>query len=440
MRNWILILGSFFLFHVNGFTQGENDAFLSLLEKGQKAFEGKDYDTCIKCYEEAMTYQPNNAWPKFAAARCYDSKKNKKKSFQHLIQAVESDWEDVEGWLDNSDNDFGHLKRKKRCWKKVQRKINTQQKEAGLDLVLREDLLQMGRDDQKYRTQIHEYSKAGKYNSPEVTELWKKQSEIDAKNLKRSEEIIAKYGYPSKQLVGKKAAKSIFLVIQHADLKYQEKYIALFKEAVKKGDLKMSTLALMIDRIEVSKGRPQIYGTQVGENQKTGELMFDPIVDEKRINKRRELIGLSSIESYAQRFNFEYKLQKRQYSEADFRKFTGGWDLVNIRDAETFEIVFLPKHQHWVEFLSKGKLRYNLPINICETQYQATDRGRIIFTPNLTCTKKCCDDDEATKKLIYHDVIGFELYDKLMFLLDTRGQIWEFKKKKYKKQKLQKAN
>lgn len=438
MRNWILILVSSLLFQMNVFSQSKDDAFLTLLEKGQKAFESKDYETCIKCYEEAITYQTNNAWPKYAAARCYDLKKNKKKAFQHLIQAVESDWEDVEGWLANSSNDFYYLKKKKRCWKKVQKEIRTQQQ--GLNLVLREELLQMGKDDQKFRTEIHEYSKAGNYNSPEVTELWKKQSEIDAKNLKRSEEIITQYGYPGKQLVGKKAAKSIFLVIQHADLKYQEKYISLFKEAVKKGDLRMSTLALMIDRIEVRKGRPQIYGTQVGEDQKTGKLMFDPIIDEKRINKRRELIGLSPIESYAQIFNFEYKYQRKKYSEADFRKFTGGWDLVNIRDAETFEVVFLPKKKYWAEFLAKGRLRYNLPINTCETKYQATDIGRLIFTPNLNCTEKCCDDEEASKKLIYHDVIAFELYDKIMFLLDTRGQIWEFKKRKYQKQKLQKTN
>jgi len=433
MRNWFLIMISLFLFQKNIFAQEQEDAFLTLLEKGKTAFENKDYDTCTSCYKNAEKYQPNNAWLKYAAARCYDLQKKNKQAYKSLIKAVQLDWEDVEVWLGNSASDFSNLKNKKRCWKKVQKEIKSQQK--GMDLVLREELIQMREADQKYRSEIHEYSKKGQFDSPEVDELWKKQNVIDTKNLKRSEEIITKYGYPSKKLVGKKAAKSIFLIIQHADLKYQEKYISLFQKAVKNGDLKMKTLALMLDRIEVGNGRPQIYGTQISKDKKTGNLIFKSIVDEKKVNLRREFVGLPTIESYAQRFNFEYKYKKRSYTQDDFKKFIGGWDLVNIRDSKTFEINFLPEQNYWVEFLRKGKMRYNRNVNTCETKYKATDIGRLIFTPNVDCTEKCCDDQKIIQTLNYHDVIEFELYDKIMFLIDTKGKIWEFKKKQYQKQK-----
>ncbi|MFK8005876.1 MAG: DUF6624 domain-containing protein [Saprospiraceae bacterium] len=435
MRNWILIIISLFLFQVNSFAQEEGDAFLTLLEKGKAAFEKKDYDTCISCYKKAEIYQPQNAWLKYAAARCYDSKKKKKSTYQNLTKAIQLDWEDVEDWLVNSESDFSYLKKKKRCWKKVQKEIKAQQKE--MNLTLREELIQMEKADQKYRIEIQEKSKKGNYNASVVNELWKKQLAIDSRNLKRSEEIIAEYGYPSKKLVGKKAAKSIFLIVQHAELKYQQKYISLFQKAVKSGDLDMKTLALMLDRIEVRKGRPQIYGTQIGEDQKTEKLTFDPIVDERKVNKRRAYIGLPSIESYAQRFDFEYQYKKQKYVKADFRKFKGGWDLVNIRDAETFEITFLPKQNFWVEFLAKGRLRFNRSVNTCEMIYQATDTGRLVFTPNLDCTENCCDDKKISQTLNYHDVIEFELYNNVLFLIDTKGKIWEFKRKKYKKQRLQ---
>ena len=434
MRNWFLVIIGLFVFQKNNFAQEQDTVLLTLLEKGKAAFESKDYDTCTYCYEKAGEYQPNNAWVKYAEARCYDLKKKKKKAQESLIKAVQLDWEDVEGWLAENENDFKKLKKKKRCWKKVQKEIKEQQK--GMNLVLREELIQMGKDDQKYRNEIHGQSKKGNYDSPEVKELWKKQSALDLKNLKRSEEIISQHGYPSKILVGKEATNSIFLIIQHADLKYQEKYISLFQKAVKNGDLKMKIFALMIDRIEVRKGRPQIYGTQVGQDLKTGKLAFDLIVDEKKVNKRREYIGLPTIESYAQRFDFEYKYKRHKYTEADFRKFTGGWDLVNIRDAKTFEIVFLPEQNFWAEFLPKGRLRFNRTANICETKYKATDRGRLVFTPTLDCTEKCCDDKSVSRMLNYHDVIEFELYDNLLFLIDTKGRLWEFKRKKYRKQKM----
>lgn len=438
MRNWILILISLFLFQGNSFAQHADDAFWKLFETGKAAFESKDYDTCTSCYEKAAEYRSDYAWLKYAAARCYDLQKENKKAHQILIKAIQTDWEDVEDLLAENEGDFKNLKNKKRCWKKVKKEIKTQQK--GLNLTLREEIIQMGKDDQKYRTEIQEFSNKGDFDSPEVKELWKKQSMVDSANLKRSEEVIAKYGYPSK-IVGRKVAKSIFLIIQHSDLKYQEKYFSLFQKAVnKKRGLDKKTLALMIDRIEVGKGRPQIYGTQISENKKTGKLIFDSIVDEKKVNKRREYIGLPTIESYAQRFDFEYRKESKKYTEADFKKFTGGWDLVNIRDAETFEITFLPEQNFWVEFLTKGRLRFNLTVNTCETKYQATDRGRLIFTPNLDCTEKCCDDKVISQTLNYHNVIEFELYDNLLFLIDTKGRLLEFKRKKYKKQRMKKAD
>lgn len=434
MRNWILIIISWFLFQGNSSAQKVDDEFLALLEKGRLAFENKDYNNCIICYEKAAIVQPQNAWLKYAVARCYDFNKKNRKAQKKITQAIQFDWEGVEGWLADNESDFINLRKRKRCWKKVEMEFKSQK--AGMDLTLREELIQMGEDDQKYRIKIQELAQTEDKNFTSINELRRKQSVIDSKNLTRCEEIIAKNGYPSKKIVGKKAAISIFRVIQHAALSYQQKYIPLFQEAVVNGDLEMKTFALMIDRIEVRKGRPQIYGTQIRTNTKTGELSFDKIVDEKKINKRRIFIGLPSIESYAKQINIEYKYKKQKYTSSDFNKFSGGWDLVNIRDAETFEINFLPKQKFWVEFLAKGRLRFNRTVNICEMKYQATDIGRLVFTPNLDCTENCCDDIEISRTLNYHNVIEFELYNNLLFLIDTKGRLWEFKRKKYKKRRM----
>lgn len=428
MRNWILIIIGLFLFQVNSFAQDKDVAFLTLLENGKAAFESGNYDTCISCYEKAEKYQPNNAWLKYAAARCYDLKKKKKKAYQSLTEAIQLDWEDVDEWLANSESDFKNLKKKKRCWKKVQKEFKAQQK--GMDLTLREELLQMEKIRQEFETELSEFKKNRKINSPEYLKLIKKQSKGRKENLKKAKEIIEKYGYPSKKVVGKKAIKTIFNITR------QKKYVSLYKEAVLKEDLEMKDLAPLLDEIEKMEGRPQIYGTQLMKNDKSGLLDFYDILDEKKVNKRRAHIGLPTIESYAKRFDFEYQFKQQEYKKSDYKKFKGGWDLVNIRDAETLEITFLPQQNFWVEFLVKGRLRFNRTVNVCEMKYQATDRGRLVFAPTLNCTKKCCDDKEISRNLNYHDVIEFELYNNVLFLIDTKGKLWEFKRKKYKKQRM----
>ena len=35
-----------------------------------------------------------------------------------------------------------------------------------------------------------------------------------------------------------------------------------------------------------------------------------------------------------------------------------------------------------------------------------------------------------------NNVIEFELYNNLLFLIDTKGRLWEFKRKKYKKRRM----
>src|SRR5262245_22426742 len=55
---------------------------------------------------------------------------------------------------------------------------------------------------------------------------------IDSTNLVQVETLIKKYGWPGKGFVGTKGNRAVFLVIQHADLKTQEKYLPVLEESV----------------------------------------------------------------------------------------------------------------------------------------------------------------------------------------------------------------
>lgn len=133
---------------------------------------------------------------------------------------------------------------------------------------------------------------------------------IDSCNLVAVESLIAKYGWPGKSFVGAKGNYTIWLVIQHADLATQEKYLPMMKESVAKNESRPVDLAYLEDRIRMRKGEKQLYGTQVSFN-KTGGQEIWPIEDEKNVNTRRAKLGLEPMEEYAKYFGIEYKLPEK---------------------------------------------------------------------------------------------------------------------------------
>ncbi len=429
MRNWILVIISLFFFLENSFAQEEqikNDStYQYWMNQGDGAFFMKKYTLCSECYEKASQFNPNDARAKFFAGKCYDLNSKEKEAQKNLIEAIKLDWETVDHLLESNKESYKYLKKEKRCWKKVQKEFKAQQE--GINMALREEILLLESEYQNKKWMEGQHQNIPKEES---------KTEDEKRFANPIKKIISEHGLPTKKLVGRKASSAVISLVSNVtNLKDRESYLLQIKMAVENKEIDFIDYAQMIDILELGKGRPQIYGTQISYNGIEAK-----IVDEKKVNKRRAIAGLEPIEDFYERSKREYKFKRQKYTEVDFKKFTGGWDLVNIRDAETFEITFLPEQNLWVEFLAKGRLRFNRTANTCEMVYQATDRGRLIFTPTVNCTKKCCDDQKITQTLNYHDVIEFELYDEILFLIDTKGKLWEFKRKKYSKQKMNQDN
>jgi hypothetical protein len=90
------------------------------------------------------------------------------------------------------------------------------------------------------------------------------QKPMDAELIKEVEAIIQQYGYPGRNLVGEEYESIAWLVIQHAELSYQEKYLPLIHQAVKDKQLDDVPLKMLIDRIYAKKTQTQIFGSQGG--------------------------------------------------------------------------------------------------------------------------------------------------------------------------------
>ena len=184
-----------------------------------------------------------------------------------------------------------------------------------LNKSLRSELLKMESDDQKYRDEVDK-TKAMSLTADEkqerVSALMEKQARLDRRNLKRLVQIIDKYGWPGRSLVGKEGSLTAFLIIQHAELEDQKKYFPMLKEAVTRGEANQDYAALLEDRILMREGKKQIYGSQLHFNEVTKKLELWPIEDEENVDARRTSVGLEPLAEYVKRFGLEYKPLKKK--------------------------------------------------------------------------------------------------------------------------------
>ena len=127
-------------------------------------------------------------------------------------------------------------------------------------------------------------------------------SMIDSSNLVQVEALIATYGWMGKSKIGTMGNYTLWLVIQHADLATQEKYLPMLEKSVAEGESRASELAYLKDRVLMRQGKKQIYGTQVVPSG-NGMQEFWPIEDMTNVDKRRAEVGLEPIEQYAKKFN-----------------------------------------------------------------------------------------------------------------------------------------
>ena len=140
--------------------------------------------------------------------------------------------------------------------------------------------------------------------------LWALQNPVDSANTVRICAIIDSCGYPGKSIVGPGEASTAFLVIQHADLEVQEKYLDIITAAADSGEVRWSSVALLVDRVHMRNGRPQLYGSQVNTDQETGEYFFSEIAEPHKVDSLRATIGMPPLQSYADNWEFKWDPEK----------------------------------------------------------------------------------------------------------------------------------
>ncbi|MEX0690183.1 MAG: DUF6624 domain-containing protein [Candidatus Paceibacterota bacterium] len=158
----------------------------------------------------------------------------------------------------------------------------------------RDDLLKMMREDQELAQKTDVSSK-----NKELDDEFKKTNKRHRTKLKQ---IINKIGWPTIDKVGRNGSQAAWLLVQHSDedIKFQKKCLKLLKE--NKDSVNEADIAYLTDRVLKNENKPQLYGTQLKQDD-NGNLVPFLIKNKDKVDSRRSKVGLDTLSNYLKKVN-----------------------------------------------------------------------------------------------------------------------------------------
>jgi hypothetical protein len=311
MKKNILLLSLLFIVQT-AIGQSNPKEYTALIKKADSLYMATDYTNSGLSYSKAFTIKKAksnknehyNAACSWALANLTDS------SFVHLNTVVSkmnyTNYSHI-----TADTDLNSLHNDLR-WKSLIESIkqNKEKAERNFNKPLTAELDSIYKDDQQYRMQISGIDKKYGWESKEMKDHWKIINKKDSINLIKTTNILDKYGWLGADIVGEDGNKTLFLVIQHADLNTQLKYLPMMQKAAKKGNASGSNLALLEDRVALRQGRRQIYGSQIGRDKETKLYYVSPLEDPDNVDTRRANVGLQPLADYVTQWQIKWDVEQ----------------------------------------------------------------------------------------------------------------------------------
>lgn len=171
----------------------------------------------------------------------------------------------------------------------------------GLDSLLRK----VHDRDQAVRMEVIRLSQQVPPQADSLLAAYARMQETDAANRRIVSELLDRGGWPSG--ISDESSETIWLVIDHADLAMQKRYMPLIEEQVRAGRVSASGYATLLDRMLMREGLPQRYGTQTvshsrlveGDSARVESVGYVwPVENPERIDSLRAAVGLGPIGEY----------------------------------------------------------------------------------------------------------------------------------------------
>lgn len=126
--------------------------------------------------------------------------------------------------------------------------------------------------------------------------VWGRVSEIDEALLAELLAMLPEEGWFTRSRYGDAGSQTAFLIVQHSNVEMWRRFVPVLEPLVATGEVNGGAFALMYDRLEMSEGRPQRYGSQMQcEN---GRFKPYRLEDPARVDEWRASMGLSPLADY----------------------------------------------------------------------------------------------------------------------------------------------
>lgn len=313
------LLGLLHLFPVSVYAQEEAAAFTIILTPGDSLRETGNLVAAIEAYKKSVSagniYAPNDnsiARSIYCADNynlaCALSRMGQQDTALKYLERSVLDCTDSSGEA-LSDPDLMNI-RSAAGWAQledllVNRCCNNKTSRLK-DLAYAKTLWHLGAIDQAYYKDIEIAEKKTGKTSTVVLALWELKRRLNEENQQRLEKLIQDKGWPKISAVGAGPARTAFLIVQHADLARQQKYLPVIESLCKIGEAQWEQYALMYDRIQTDLGKPQRYGSQVFFNAQTQQYELFPLENKAQVEALRKKLGMQPLGEYLKEWDISW--------------------------------------------------------------------------------------------------------------------------------------
>lgn len=171
---------------------------------------------------------------------------------------------------------------------------------------LRAELTAMFEEQQAHGRALFEQTRASRpdrflfeLDESERPEGYREGADLAHRHALRLADIVGRYGWPGRSLVGDDGAGAAWAIAQHADADNAlcEAWLPMMAAAVTTHECAALHLAALTDRVLLRARRPQRYGTVIEPTGGSWRAR-PPIEDDVALDDRRRAIGLNSLADY----------------------------------------------------------------------------------------------------------------------------------------------
>lgn len=288
-----------------------------LLVEAEGAYKQKEYESAAKLYREALKRNGESVDVKdyYDAACAWALIDSSEQALVYLDSAVRKGWINAR-WMGQDPDlhslhgqaDYEALRDK--AWENYEQYI---QRCTNVPLLKKLETLYV-RDQSLRQLSVDARARFGA-NKEQLDYFFSLMQMEDSLVLEELLPILEENGWPGISEVGNRGNAAVYLIIQHAPLDVQKRYLPALRASVKEGESLARHLAYLEDRVRVQTGEKQLYGSQLTLNPDTGKNEFYPIEHPKEVNARRAAIGLGPLEDYAKRYGIEWPVTNTSSEE-----------------------------------------------------------------------------------------------------------------------------